>query len=137
MKLPEKTIQLKQGDSISIQEIISQMDLEDFKENSISIYYDRYIKTEHQQKTAAALLDATQSKNKMIITQNSSKDSNFIHECRPDIKLKDARTLFKHFLPHDRYLLIANQDKTLVWSITNSLDYIKFSTQNIDMNTIG
>lgn len=137
MKLSAKPIQLKQYDSISVQEIVGKIDLEDFKENSVCIYYDRYVLTEHQQKTAAALLDAIQTKNKIVITQIQKKTSDFIQKHRPDIKLKDAKTLFKNLLPHDRYLVVANKDKTQVWSITNSLTYIKFSTDNIDKNTKG
>jgi hypothetical protein len=51
--------------------------------------------------------------------------------------LIDLKTIFKGRPSHDRYLITLNKEEMIIWCITNSIDYISFSDDNINENTIG
>jgi hypothetical protein len=135
-------IQLKRGDKITFREIVNKLGIEKI-DNSVCIYYDRYIIKERQQKKAAALLESINCKNKIIITDTSSEKncSDFIKKNKPEINIIDYISIFKSHYPHDRYLIIGNKDKIQVWNISNSIDFIFFpdkdKDKDIDMNTPG
>jgi hypothetical protein len=138
-KLAAKPIELKEGQKICFKELASKLDFESIDDISVFAYYDRYVVREHQQKAVAAFFQSVECKNKIIITDTTPKEnsSDFIQKQRPEIKLKDCKTIFKNRPPHDRYLIIGNMDEIKIWNISNSIDYIIFSDRNIDVNTIG
>ena len=138
-KLLAKPVELKKDEKISFKNILSKLGFNNFDENSVCIYYDRYVIMEHQQKAVAALLQAIESKNKIVVTDTFHKEnsSDSIQKHKPELNLKDCKTIFKNRPAHDRYLIIGNKDEIQIWNISNSIDYITFSDRNIDMNTIG
>lgn len=138
-KLASKPIELKEGQKISFKELASKLNFASINEISVFAYYDRYVVREHQQKAVAAFFQSAECKNKILITDTSPKEnsSDFIQKQRPEIKLKDCKTIFKNRPAHDRYLIIGNMDEIQIWNISNSIDYITFSDRNIDANTFG
>ncbi len=138
-KLSAKPVQLKKDEKISFKNISSRLGFDNFDENCVCIYYDRYVIREYQQKAVTALLQSIESKNKIVVTDTSPKEnsSDFIQKHNREIKLKDCKSIFKNRPAHDRYLIIGNKDEIQIWNISNSMDYITFSERNIDMNTIG
>ncbi|GAB4348445.1 MAG: hypothetical protein OHK0038_27880 [Flammeovirgaceae bacterium] len=134
IKLSSKPIELRQDEKISFAEIVAKLGLYD---SSLVIYYDRYVITEKQQRAVVAFLQSIESKNKIVITNIKQNSSKYIQKEKPEIKLKDLKTIFKDHSPHDRYLIISNKDEIQVWNISNSIDYIRFSDKNIDANTFG
>ncbi len=135
IKLPKQHVEFRQGDKFSFAEIVAKLGLYD---SSLVIYYDRYIITEKQQRAVGAFLQSIESKNKIVITDTSKQySSSFIQKEKPEIKLKNLKTIFKDYPAHDRYLIIGNKDEIQVWNISNSIDFIKFSNENIDVNTFG
>lgn len=139
IKLAAKPIQLKEGQKISFKELASKLGFESIKEISVFAYYDRYVIKEHQQKAVAAFFQSIECKNKIVISDTSPKEisSDYIQKQRPEIKLKDCKTIFKIRPAHDRYLIIGKKDKIQIWNISNSIDYITFLDRNIDANTFG
>ncbi len=137
-KLSAKPIELKKDENVSFKNIVNKLRF-DLDENPVCVYYDRYVIREHQQKAVAALLQAIESKNKIVVTDTTPKEnsSDFIQKHKPEINIKDCKTLFKHRFPHDRYLIISNKNEIQIWNISNSIDYIAFPDKNIDMNSIG
>ncbi len=138
-KLASKPIELKEGQKLSFKELAGKLDFESMNGVSIFVYYDRYIVREHQQKAVAAFLESVKCRNKIVITDTLPKEnsSDFIQKRKPEIKLKDFKTIFKNRPAHDRYLVIGNMDEIQIWNISNSIDYITFSDRNIDANTFG
>jgi len=138
-KLSAKPLELKKDDKISFKGIVNKLGFDNKDENSVCVYYDRYVIREHQQRAVAALLQSIEIKNKIVVTDTSPKEnsSDFIQKQKPEIKLKDCKTVFKYLFPHDRYLIIGNKDEIQIWNISNSSDYITFSDGNIDVDTLG
>lgn len=138
-KLSAKPLELKKDDKISFKGIVNKLGFDNIDENSVCIYYDRYVIREHQQRAVAALLQSIEIKNKIVVTDTSPKEnsSDFIQKQKPEINLKDCKTVFKYRFPHDRYLIIGNKDEIQIWNISNSIDYITFSDRNIDVDTFG
>jgi hypothetical protein len=138
-KLSAKPVELKKDKKVSFKNISSKLGFANFDENSVCIYYDRYVIREYQHKAVAALLESIECKNKIVITDITPKEnsSDFIQKHKSEIKIKDCKAIFKNRPAHDRYLIIGNKDEIQIWNISNSIDYITFSDRNIDMNTTG
>lgn len=138
-KLSAKPIELKKDDIISFKTIADKLSVNNTVENSICIYYDRFVIRDQQQRAVAAFLQAIESQTKIVVTNASrnEKGSGYIQEQRPELKLKDCKTIFKKRPAHDRYLIIGNKDEIQIWNISNSIDYIIFLDRNIDMNSVG
>ena len=138
-KLSAKPIELKKDEKLSFKNIINRLGLVNLDKDSVCIYYDRYVIREHQQRAVTALLEVIESKSKIVVTDTSPKEngSDFIQKHRPEIKLKDCKTIIKNRPAHDRYLIISNKDEIQIWNISNSIDYITFSDRNIGVDTFG
>jgi hypothetical protein len=138
-KLSAKSIELKKDEKVSFKNISSKLGFNNIHGNSVCIYYDRYVIREYQHKAVAALLESIECKNKIVITDITTREngSDFIQKHKSEIKIKDSNSIFKNRSAHDRYLIIGNKDEIQIWNISNSIDYITFSDRNIDMNTIG
>lgn len=138
-KLSAKPIELKKDDKLSFKSIVNKLGLDNSDKDSVCIYYDRYVIREHQQRAVSALLEAIESKSKIVVTDTFHKEngSDFIQKQKPELKLKDCKTIFKNRSAHDRYLIIGSKDEIQIWNISNSIDYITFSDRNIGVDTFG
>jgi hypothetical protein len=136
IKLTTKPVELRKGDKISFADIVARLGIND---NSVFIYYDRYVVNEKQQRAVSALTKAVNSTKKIIITDLTPKEnsSDFIKKNVSEIKLRDSTVIFSSKTPHDRYLIIADKGEITIWNISNSIDYISFSERNIDKDTTG
>ena len=127
-------ITLQKGDKISFAEIISKLGIA--SENDVVIYYDKYITNERQQKAASALMESINATKAVIVTDMSPQNmkSNYIKEYRKDIRMRDLNHgIFSKHPSHDRYLIVGDK----YWSITNSIDFIRFSERDITKDTQG
>lgn len=138
-KLIAKPIELKKDVKQSFKSIVNKLGLDNTNNDSVCIYYDRFVINEYQQRAVSALLEAIKSKSKIVVTDASPKEnrSDFIQKQKSELKLKDYKSIFKNRPAHDRYLIIGNKEETQIWNISNSIDYITFSDINIDMDTFG
>lgn len=139
IKLSAKPIELKKDDKLSFKSIVNKLGLDNSDKDSVCIYYDRFVIREHQQRAVATLLQAIESKNKIVVTDTSLKEnsSDYIQKQKSELKLQDCKSIFKNRPEHDRYLIIGNKDEIQIWNISNSIDYITFSDRNIGVDTFG
>lgn len=138
IKLSSKTqhVELRQGDKVSFADIVAKLGFDNI---SVFLYYDRFVYNHNQQRAVSALAKAVNSTKKTVVTDLTPKDnsSDFIQKNVKEITLKDCKTIFKGRSPHDRYLIVSNQNGMSIWNISNSIDYISFSDQNINETTVG
>lgn len=126
-------ITLQKGDKISFAEIVSKLGVA--SENDIVIYYDKYISNEWQQKASSTLMESINATKAIIVTDMSPQNmkSDYIMRHKKNIKMRDLKGLFSNRPSHDRYLIVGNK----YWSITNSIDFIRFSERDITKDTQG
>ena len=125
-------ITLQKGDNISFAEIVSKLGIA--SENDVVIYYDKYITNERQQKAASALVESINATKKVIVTDMSTMKSDFIEKHQNKIRVRDLNHgIFSKHPSHDRYLIVGDK----YWSITNSIDFIRFSERDITKDTQG
>jgi hypothetical protein len=138
-KLKVKPIELRKDSKFSFNDIVSKLGLDSLENISVLAYYDRYVVNLNQQKSVAAFLLAVECKKRIVITDLTTKDnsSDFIQKNHPEIKLRNCKTIFKSRFPHDRYIILGNNEEIQIWNVSNSIDYITFSDKNIDRNTQG
>lgn len=137
-KLPDKPVQLKKGLELTFNEIVSLLNLVDFDGNSILIYYDKYVIKKHQQESAAAFLNAVNAQRRTVITDlKHENSSDYLRKYKPQINLIDLQGVFRSKPPHDRYIIVGNNKKIGVWTVSNSIDYIRFDAGEIDGDSKG
>ena len=124
---------LQKGDKISFAEIVSRLGVA--SENDAVIYYDKYISNEWQQKASSALMESINATKAIIVTDMSPQHmkSDYIMRHKKIIKMRDLKGIFANRPSHDRYLIVGNK----YWSITNSIDFIRFSERDITKDTQG
>lgn len=135
---------------ISFSQIASKLNLALFQGLSQIIYYDLYVMNEKQQKNFDILIKAILEEKKVrnnihveLITQFNKKKSSevrsvYLKNSSPWIKETDVTTISKSRLNHGRYLILTSNEKTLIWEISNSIDFIQFpDIPNLDISTIG
>ncbi len=135
---------------ISFLQIASKLNLALFQSLSQIIYYDLYVMNEKQQKNfdilIKAILEEKKVKNNIhveLITQFNKKKSSevrsvYLKNSSPWIKETDVTTISKSRLNHGRYLILMSKEKTVIWEISNSIDFIQFpDIPNLDISTIG
>jgi hypothetical protein len=135
-KLSQKPVELKLNEEISFADLIKKLGFDE--SYSVFAYYDRYVCNEKQQKTVSVLAKAVNASKRIIITDLTKENlSDFIQKNAPEIELTNLKTIIKGRLPHDRYLITVHKGEINVWNVSNSIDYIRFSEQNINKNTTG
>lgn len=124
---------LQKGDKISFAEIVARLGIA--SENDVVIYYDKYISNEWQQKASSALMESINATKAIIVTDMSPQNmkSDYIMRHKKIIKMRDLKGIFSNRPSHDRYLIVGNK----YWSITNSIDFIRFSERDITKDTQG
>jgi len=138
-KLSAKPVEVKKDENVSFKNITNKLGLDNLDKDSVCVYYDRYVIREHQHRSVSALLEAIESKSKIVVTDTSPKEngSDFIQKYKPELKLLDCKKIFKNRLAHDRYLIIGSMVEIQIWNISNSIDYITFSDRNVGKDTVG
>jgi hypothetical protein len=104
-------------------------------------YYDKYVINGWQQKTACALFDSfNRSVARLITDTKANKRSSYMATQRQDITQTDITDIFKVSKPmHDRYIIAINKDQSEwnVWTLTHSIDFIRFTETKITPDTTG
>jgi hypothetical protein len=118
---------LYQGETHSLKEIITQRIWSASLDKVF--YYDKYVIDEQQQRKAQALFESfTYNKPYLITNTADNKRSDYLEKNAPQIIQKNLKEIFKNNKPqHDRCLILSNGGQLEVWSISNSLDFIRFS----------
>ena len=138
-----KSLNYEIGKNISFKNIASKLIENSNNEVNTIFYYDKYTYTDSQQKNMVAFIsafDKVEEKRKILITiknLNGKKRSNYLSE-NSEIKVIDANNVLYTKLPHNRYIILAeNKEKYTVWQLPSSIDYIKFQNNEIKPKTIG
>jgi hypothetical protein len=138
----EKTIDIEDGKRLSFFDIVSRI------KNNIThpvqkiFYYDKFVINEKQQKAMIAFFDAWQNNaEKILITNMFPKEQTREQLIRQNehINEVDLTDIFSNRKTlHDRYIIVYNHyNEYSVFKLSNSIDYIKFNTNNITAETIG
>jgi hypothetical protein len=138
-----KTLNYEIGKNISFEKIVSMLIENSNNEVNTVFYYDKYTHTNSQQRSMFAFFntfDRVEDKCKYLITiknLNGKKRNNYLSQ-NSKIELIDTNNVFQRKLPHNRYIILAeNKEKYTVWQLPSSIDYIKFNDNEIEPETIG
>jgi hypothetical protein len=138
-----KSLNYEIGKNISFANIVNKLVENSNNEINTVFYYDKYTYTNSQQKSMTAFFntfDRIEDKSKYLITiknLNGKKRSNYLTQ-DSKIEVIDANNIFHSKLPHNRYIILAeNKEKYTVWQLPSSIDYIKFQDNEIEPETIG
>ena len=133
-------IALQKGEKISFEEIVRKLGIDENVENELVIYYDQYVGKVFQQKAAAAFMESIKGSKKIILTDLSpeKQKSDYIMQYKKNIQLRDINHgVFKGKPLHDRYLIISSTSGIKYWAISNSLDFIRFTQEELYPGTQG
>lgn len=138
-----KQIDYEIGKNISFNEIVNKLIENTKNEVNAIFYYDKYTYTNSQQKSFFAFFNAfknIEGKKKYLITienLNGKQRSNYLAQ-NSNIEVIDANTILGKKLPHNRYIILAENKKNYtVWQLPSSIDYIKFQDNEIEAETKG
>jgi len=97
-------------------------------------YYDKYVHNYYQQRSVSAFLSCFGVKDICIITDTNNPDSKFdkyLAETKPEIIVTDISAIYqnKADAPHDRFIVFKSGGDLLVWTSTNSIDFIRFNNR--------
>jgi len=117
---------LEKGGSISFRELAGKFGR--VTANKV-FYYDKYVYTYYQQRSAAALLNSFGVSDICIITDTTQQDfSNYLAKNKPAIVVEDIGSVYQNRkeAPHDRFIIFKHGGDLSVWTSTNSIDFIRF-----------
>jgi hypothetical protein len=125
---------LKAGDSVSFADIAKKMK-GDFAAEKV-YYYDKYVINYYQQRSVSGMLQCFDVPDRRVITDKNNPDSNdYLAGHEPPINIEDTGNIYQNHrdAPHDRYIILARGGELLVWTSTNSIDYIRFDIGRKDI----
>jgi hypothetical protein len=130
----------KDGDSVSFAKIAEKMK-EHFTTERV-YYYDRYVISDYQQRKASVFLKCFGAADICVITDKTKQGFNdYLAKHEPRIIVENTGNIYQNRkdAPHDRYIVLRRGGELLVWTSTNSIDYIQFdrSISDIQAETQG
>jgi len=106
-------------------------------------YYDKYVYNKYQQRSVSTFLSCFGVSNLDICiitdTQKPYYNDYFIKN-KPDITVTDISSVYPKTSdePHDRFIVFKSGDELIIWTSTNSIDFIRFNIQGeIQPDTSG
>jgi hypothetical protein len=96
-------------------------------------YYDKYVATYFQQCSVSAFLGCFGVSDVCIITDTNPLQQAFcdyLAKNKPAITVEDIGSVFQNRkeVPHDRFVIFKHDNNLLVWTSTNSIDFIRFNS---------
>lgn len=115
-KTPLPSVTFKQGQALNINDLLRTLVLSEPIKHII--YSDRYYKS------------ALHARNMLEIVRISGAKSGVIYSCEPNAKIPEdwsLEVMQNKKDNHDRYWIIETMNRTIIWKVTTSLDFIDFS----------
>jgi len=115
-KTPLPSVTFKQGQALNINELLRTLVLSEPIKHII--YSDRHYKS------------ALHARNMREIVRISGAKSGVIYSCDPNAKIPEdwlLEVMKNKKDNHDRYWVIQTMNRTIIWKVTTSLDFIDFS----------
>ena len=121
---------LKQGEKINFEDIVQNFGT--IKADKI-FYYDRYVINYYQQRAVYAFLKCFNVSDVRVITDKNpdQQDFNDYLSRQGQCSVEDIGVLYhdKKDIPHDRFIVFRHKKELLVWTVTNSIGYIRFDVK--------
>jgi hypothetical protein len=131
---------LSKGDNISFEGLAAKFGTVQAEK---IFYYDKYVAKYYQQRSVSTFLSCFGVSNLDICiitdTKNPNYD-NYLAKNKPDITVMDISSVYLNTsdAPHDRFIIFKSGGDLIIWTSTNSTDFIRFNTQGeIPPNTSG
>jgi len=106
-------------------------------------FYDKYVYTYYQQRSISTFLSCFGVSDICVITETDNpehKFNNYLVKNKPEITVVNISDVYQDTkdAPHDRYIVFKTGSDLVVWTSTNSIDFIRFDKKGeITPDTFG
>jgi hypothetical protein len=104
-------------------------------------YYDKYVSNYYQQRSVSVFLNSFGVSDICIITDTTQNDYNdYLSQKKQEINVTGISSVYQNLkdAPHDRFIVFKSERGLLVWTSTNSIDFVRFDkNEEITPDTSG